>query len=109
MFEHHTFTLYQIWSLWQTSQEQFAVVAARIEQLINAAAGSDETKELEALMKVLVKFEITAPLASPEQSEMAWPQAMLSIARYNKQQQNPVLEDSAAAHQGQKHCFLSAQ
>ena len=44
-----------------TTQEQYNAVAARIEQLKDARAGSEEAKELKKLTKMIVDFERRNP------------------------------------------------
>lgn len=52
------------------SQEQYEVVAARMEQLKDAEAGTPEAKELKLLAKLIVDFELKRPEARPEQCQM---------------------------------------
>lgn len=40
-----------------TTQEQYDAVAARLEELKNAPAGSEGAKELKLLTKLIVEFE----------------------------------------------------
>lgn len=40
-----------------TTQGQYDIVASRIEQLKDAAAGSEEAKELKLLTSLIVEFE----------------------------------------------------
>lgn len=53
-----------------TNQEQYDVVANRMEQLIDADPNSEGSKELKLLTRLIVECEKRRPTASPEQGRM---------------------------------------